>query len=125
LLAWPNDANAAIPALILAERNAAASRDLNLLSQLWAEDGRIVDRRTTDDPDDDYIWPGRAAVLDRYVVAVFPNPPPPLAQLDELTIEVTANEATASHGQDRWRFVRHAGRWWIAELVYAPPPEED
>jgi hypothetical protein len=121
-ITWPEAADVAIPELILRERNAAAARDLPLLSQLWAADGRIVDQRNTADPHDDYIWPGRAAVLDRYQVAVFPNPPPPLAQLDDLTIDVQGDQATASHGQDRWRFVRQNGRWWIAELVYAPPP---
>jgi hypothetical protein len=107
--------------LIAAERAAAHTGDLATLSQLWAADARVVDGRGTPDPADDYVWSGRAAILDRYVVAVFPNPPPPLADLDGLVLTVDGDEATASHGGDHWRFVRRDGRWWIAELVYSSP----
>lgn len=111
----------AIPQLIVAERTAARTGDLGTLSQLWAADAQIIDGRGTPDPADDYVWSGRAAVLDRYIVAVFPNPPPPLDGMDGLAVAVEGDRATALHDEDRWRFVRRNGRWWIAELVYSSP----
>ncbi len=111
----------ALPHLIAAERQASIDKNLALLAQLWAEDGRIVDGRGTVDSGDDYIWEGRAAILDRYQVAVFVNPPPALEKLDDVTLQVAGDAATARHGQDRWRFVKRAGRWWLAELRYSQP----
>lgn len=114
-------AQQAIPALIWAERTAARSGNLALLEQLWAADGRVIDGRGNVDPSDDYRWPDRAAVLDRYIVAVFPNPPP-LTALDALTLNVAGDQATAANGQDHWQFVHRMGRWWILELAYGRPP---
>ncbi|CAN5593659.1 hypothetical protein BH10CHL1_BH10CHL1_20610 [soil metagenome] len=111
----------ALPHLILAERQASIAKDLDLLAQLWADDSRIVDGRGTTDTADDYQWAGRAAVLDRYRVAVFANPPPPLAKVDDLILHVTGASATGRRGQDRWRFVQRDGRWWLAELRYSQP----
>jgi hypothetical protein len=108
----------ALPALLQAEREAARGSDWALLAHLWAEESRIVDRRSTPDPADDYIWAGRAALLDRYVVAVFPNPPPPLTLPADLPFQVIGDRATLQNGIDRWTFVYQAGRWWLAELVY-------
>lgn len=110
----------ALPALVAAERSAAARRDLALLATLWAEAGRVVETRGTGGPGDDYRWEGRAAVLDRYVTAVFPNPPPEGAPppFDSLTVE--GERAAASAGVDRWQFVWADGRWWLAELVIEP-----
>lgn len=65
-------AEQAIPQLIAAEREASRLGDEATLSRLWAEGGRIVDSRGTDDPADDFTWPNRAAILDRYRLAVFP-----------------------------------------------------
>jgi hypothetical protein len=110
----------ALPALVAAERSAAARGDLAQLETLWAEDARVVEARGTADPADDYRWEGRAAVLDRYVTAVFANPPqdsgPPA--FDSLTVE--GDRATATVGVDRWHFVFADGRWWLAELVIEP-----
>jgi hypothetical protein len=111
----------ALPHLIAAERQASIDKNLALLTQLWAEDSRIVDGRGTVDGGDDYKWEGRAAILDRYKMAVFVNPPPPLEKLHDFTLQVTGDTATARHGQDRWRFVQRAGRWWLAELRYSQP----
>ncbi|MCX6050874.1 MAG: hypothetical protein NT075_37780 [Chloroflexi bacterium] len=111
----------ALPHLIIAERQASIAKDLGLLTQLWAEDSRIVDGRGTPDPADDYRWEGRAAILDRYEVAVFANPPPPLEKVDDLTLQVTGTTAIGRRGQDRWRFVQRNGRWWLAELRYSQP----
>lgn len=117
----PNAAEEAIPFLIAAEREAARRGDRAMLAQLWAVDALIIDGRGTTDPSDDYHWPGRAAILDRYVLAVFPNPPPPLDGVDALEIMVAGTEAVAVNGGDHWRFVHEDGRWWISELVYSRP----
>ena len=110
----------AVPALILAERQAAIDGDLALLSRLWASDARIVDGRGTPDSADDYVWQGRDAILDRYTLAVFPSPPPPLnhEQLADLVLTVEGDAAHAELGVDRWRIVRLDGRWLLAELRY-------
>ena len=107
--------------LVAAERQAAIDRDLNTLAQLWAPDSRVVDARGTGTPEDDLVWPGKAAVLDRYVVAVFPNPPPPLGGLVDATVDVDGESAVLDLGSDRWRFVFADGRWWLAELTYGLP----
>lgn len=108
----------AIPQIIAAERDASLRGDLPLLAQMWAEDARIVDSRGTDDPADDFLWPNRAAILDRYTLAVFPAPPPPLDGAPTPTITVQGEAAEAINGQDRWQFTNQDGRWWIAELQY-------
>ncbi len=113
-----------LPALIQAERQASIQGDLAMLTQLWAPDSRIVDGRNTSTPDDDYVWEGRDAVLDRYVLAVFPNPPPPLPApdgLDDLIVNREGDGATAVNGVDRWRMVYADGRWWLQELIYQQP----
>ena len=63
----------AIPALIVAERDASGARDLSTLSLLWRQDAQIVDGRNTADSADDYTWQGLPAILDRYQLAVFPR----------------------------------------------------
>ena len=94
------------------------ARDLATLRQLWAEDARIVDSRGTPHPADDYTWSGRAAILDRYALAVFPAPPPPFAAPPDLDVTRQAGDATAVSGVDRWRFTFAEGRWWLQELAY-------
>ena len=111
-------AEVAIPQLIAAEREASRSGDLALLAQLWAPDGRIVDTRGSADPADDFVWPDRSAILDRYVVAVFPAPPPALEGPPNPTLSAQGNDVQAINGQDRWLFANTGGRWWIAELRY-------
>lgn len=108
----------AIPQMIAAERDASRTGDVALLAQLWAEDARIVDSRGTTDPADDFTWPDRTAILDRYTLAVFPAPPPPLDGLPAPAITVEGDAAQAANGGDRWQFVRRDGRWWMAELQY-------
>jgi hypothetical protein len=108
----------ALPQLIAAEREASRRGDLALLAQLWAPDGRIVDTRGSADAADDFVWPNRSAVLDRYVVAVFPAPPPALDGPPRPTLSAQGSDVQAVNGQDRWRFVNSGGRWWIAELRY-------
>lgn len=109
--------------LIVAEREASIQGNLPLLAALWAEDGRIVDGRGSAEPTDDYIWAGRAAILDRYMLAVFPAPPPilTLPELAGATVTVAGDTATLLYGGDRWQFVQRDGRWWLHELVYSAP----
>ncbi|MBV7336839.1 hypothetical protein KFU94_53130 [Chloroflexi bacterium TSY] len=125
------DATEALPQLIAIERIAIAERNVALLSQLWLSDARIVDARGTEDHQDDYIWDGWPAILDRYRIAVFPNPPPLIEPPVGLLIEQEkvegkeksarwgTEQAVVKNGGDRWRFVRQDGRWWIVELTYS------
>jgi hypothetical protein len=112
-----------LPTLVIAERDASIEGNLPLLASLWAENGRIVDGRGSTEDDDDYVWAGRAAILDRYRLAVFPAPPPALTppELDDAILTVEGDSATLLNGGDRWRFVLQDGRWWLQELVYSAP----
>ena len=105
-------AEIALPGLVAAEREASIDGDLATLAQLWADDSRIIDGRNSAAPTDDYRWQGRDAILDRYVVAVFPNPPPP-ATFDALEIDVLGEMPPGRKGGDRWRFTlpMSAGGW--------------
>ncbi len=113
-------AEQALPGLVAAEREASIAGDPATLATLWSADSRIVDGRTTAASDDDYVWDGRDAILDRYVVAVFPNPPPP-ASFEALEITVAGQEATGVNGGDRWRFTFADSRWWLTTLTYQQP----
>lgn len=106
--------------LIRLEREAAHEGNLALLAELWVLDGRVVDGRGTSTPADDYIWQGRAAILDRYRVAVAPNPPPLLTDVEEQEyhFQIEQDTAIAHNSQDQWRFLYANGRWWLTELVY-------
>lgn len=112
-----------LPTLVIIEREASIEGNLPLLASLWAENGRIVDGRGSATADDDYMWVGRAAILDRYRLAVFPAPPPPLTapELNEATLTMEDASATLINNGDRWRFVQQDGRWWLQELVYSTP----
>lgn len=124
LPALPAAAEDALRALVALERESARTGDAATLAQLWAEDALIIDGRGTRDKADDHRWAGRAAVLDRYALAVFPSPPPPLDDptLAGAEINVLANAATLLYGGDHWRFVLRDGRWWIQQLAYATSP---
>lgn len=111
-------AEEAIPQMIAAEREASRTGNLPLLAALWAEEGRIVDTRGTVEEGDDFVWPNRAALLNRYEIAVFPAPPPGLAELPQPQITVAGERATAVNGNDTWQFVWRTGRWWLEELRY-------
>jgi hypothetical protein len=112
--------NEALPALVAAERQASIEGNAALLAQLWAEDARIFDGRGTPAPEDDYVWAGQPAILDRYELAVFPSPPPPLPAdaFAEAAIQVNGDQAALERNGDRWRFVYRDGRWWLLELRY-------
>lgn len=112
------DAATALPQLVAAERAAASSRDRGLLAQLWAPAARIIDSRGTPAPADDYAWVGRAAILDRYDLAVFPSPPQPFAAPPAFTPQIAGDTAAATLGNDAWRFHWDGERWWLLELRY-------
>lgn len=121
--ALPTLTPATLGELVRIERTASIEGNLPLLAALWAEDARMVDGRGTPDPADDYIWQGRAAILSRYTLAVFPAPPPPLnaADLAATTLTLSGGTATLVNGGDRWRMIQRSGRWWLLELVYSAP----
>ncbi len=119
--AFAADAAVSVPALIVAERTASAATDLATLSSLWHPEARIVDGRNTSDPADDYIWQDRAAILDRYELAVFPNPPPPFEAAPTFDLIEVEFSATVVNGVDEWQFVYEDERWWITELAYQRP----
>jgi hypothetical protein len=112
--------NEALPAMVAAERQASIAGNLALLAQLWATDARIIDGRHAPTPEDDYIWSGRPAILDRYELAVFPSPPPPLPAdaFVEAQIHVNGDQASLEREGDLWRFIFRDGRWWLLELRY-------
>lgn len=113
----------AIIALILAERQAAIAHDGTILGQLWADNAQIIDGRNSITPDDDYHWQGRAAILDRYQVAVFPFVLPPLTALDaSAVITITGKQATVQHLTDEWQLAKVNDRWWLTELKYSTRP---
>ena len=112
-----------LPTLVVTEREASIQGNLPLLETLWAENSRIVDGRGSVEETDDYVWAGRAAILDRYQLAVFPAPPPPLTlpELTNATLTVEGDTATLLNNGDRWHFIQQDGRWWLQELVYSAP----
>lgn len=117
--------------LITAERGAARAGDLGGLADMWTSDARIIDGRGTEDPDDDFVWSGQDAIMDRYILAVLPAPPPPLddAALESLRV-LSDSEGPQSDetrppevihvelGIDRWTLTFVDGRWRLAELRY-------
>lgn len=107
----------AAPQLVFAEGKAAATGDLSLLAALWADDAVIREARGADGPADDYTWAGRDAILDRYIVAVFPNPPPLPDAPPAEAVSVDGARATLVHGVDTWAFVQRGDRWWIEGLT--------
>lgn len=118
--------------LIFAERAAAHRGELSQLAMLWAEESRVIDRRGHEDARHHYVWQGKDAVLNRYVVAVFPHAPPLLADdaLNELILDAEFESTRrvenlqegdivrAVNNGDRWRFIWQEGRWYILELSY-------
>lgn len=135
----------AVRALVDAERRASHTGDLALLARLWVPESRVMDRRESVQSNlgrratirqiegetanvHFYLWDGRAAVFNRYVVAVFPHAPPLLTEqeLDELQPADTAQNDVYSEGDvvaftrgtDRWEIVWREGRWWLLTLSY-------
>ena len=103
-------------------------QDMTLLAELWAEDATVTDAKHTPDiADDDAVWRGIDAILDRYVVLVFPGNPQ-FAEPVDIEIVVEGDRATArsttqigdevSPAGDLWTFSRCGERWCIQSLTY-------
>lgn len=123
---------AALQALLRSEANAVVQQDIERLAELWAEDGTVVDAgHTPENTVDDASWRGRDAILDRYMVLVFPGNPQ-YADPGDITIEISGDSATArsttrigdevSPAGDRWEFRYTDGRWLITSLTYNLEP---
>lgn len=123
---------AALRQLLQAEADAVVHQDIERLASLWAEDGFVVDaRHTSDNEADDAVWRGIDAVLDRYMVVVFPGNPQ-FAEPADIGIEIAGDTASASSttrigneispAGDRWEFRHAGGRWWIVSLKYNLEP---
>lgn len=118
----------AILKLLRAESEGVVQQDMDRLADLWAEDATVTDaKHTPDDPADDAVWRGIDAILDRYVVLVFPGNPQ-YAEPADVSVSIDGDTATVtsttqigdevSPGGDRWTFVRRDGRWYIQALSY-------
>ncbi len=118
----------AILQLVEAESNGVVKQDMVLLTELWAEDAIVTDAKHTPDvPEDDAVWNGIDAILDRYVVLVFPGDPQSAGPVD-IEIIIDGDQATArstthigdefSPGGDVWTFSRCDERWCIKTLTY-------
>jgi len=118
--------------LLQAESEGVVQQDMERLAAIWAEDGVARDaKHTPDDAGDDAVWRGIDAILDRYVVLVFPGNPQSAAKID-VQLEIEGDQASAysttqigeevSPGGDRWTFIRRDGRWQIASLTYNLEP---
>jgi ketosteroid isomerase-like protein len=126
------DPESALRQLLVAEAEAVVEQDIERLAELWAEDGVVIDaRHTADNQGDDAIWRGRDAILDRYMVLVFPGNPQ-FAEPTDIMITITGDAAQAastthigeevSPAGDRWEFRFAGGRWWITSLTYNLEP---
>lgn len=131
----PANDEEAIRQILRAESEGVVRQDMTLLAELWAEDATVTDaKHTPDRADDDAVWHGIDAILDRYVVLVFPGNPQ-FAEPASIEIVVEGDRATArsttqigdevSPGGDLWTFSRCGERWCIQSLTYnlEPPPE--
>ncbi len=118
----------AIRQLVQAESEGVVRQDMTLLAEIWAENATVTDaKHTSDDSDDDAVWYGIDAILDRYVVLVFPGNPQSAGPVDvEITVDgehATARATTqigdeVSPGGDLWTFIRCDERWCIETLTY-------
>ncbi len=128
----PANDEEAIVGLLRAEGEAVVAQDMDRLAELWAEDAIVRDaKHTPEDTSDDALWRGIDAIMDRYVVLVFPGNPQ-LVEPEIVSIDIEGDKATVvsttrigeevSPGGDTWTFVRRDGRWWIASLTYNLEP---
>ena len=111
-----------------AESEAIVRQDMTLLAEIWAEDATVTDAKHTPlTPDDDAVWQGKDAILDRYVVLVFPGNPQSAGPVD-IVITIDGEHALArsttkignevSPGGDLWTFTRCGEHWCIETLTY-------
>jgi len=124
----PASDEAAIRQLVQAESEGVVRQDMTLLAEIWTEDAIVTDaKHTPDASDDDAVWKGIDAILDRYVVLVFPGNPQSAGPIDiEITVDgehATARSTTqigdeVSPAGDLWTFTRCGDRWCIETLTY-------
>ncbi|MCO6452146.1 MAG: hypothetical protein J5I90_15300 [Caldilineales bacterium] len=129
----PQSDEEAIAALLVAESEGVLHQDMDLLAGIWLEDSFITDAHHTPDyKDDDATWHGIDAIMDRYVVLVFPgNPQTAKPEIQSLTVQDDSAEAVSSThigeevspAGDRWGFAKKDGRWYIQSLTYNLEPE--
>lgn len=122
----------AIQGLLRAEGEAVVAQDMPRLADLWAEDAVVRDaKHTPQNEADDAVWRGIDAIMDRYVVLVFPGNPqsvaPQVVSMDirgdeARVISTTQIGAEVAPMGDAWTFVRQDGRWWIMSLTYNLEP---
>ncbi len=124
----PASAEDAILQLLRRESEGVVRQDMDLLAELWAEDATVTDAKHTPGVvDDDAVWRGIDAILDRYVVLVFPGNPQ-FAEPSDVDVVIEGDRATArsttqigdevSPGGDLWSFARCDERWCIQALTY-------
>ena len=118
----------AIAAVLQAEAQGVAAKDIGKVMSLWAEDAEIRDaHHTPDDPSDDVVWSGKDAIRERYVKVVFPGNPSSVSHPD-MQVSIHGNEAvvttTTKIGNevapsgDRWTLKKVKGRWLLTSLTY-------
>jgi ketosteroid isomerase-like protein len=123
----------AVMQLLNAEADAVVSQDIDRLMEIWDQDGVITDaNHTPNNPSDDRVWSGIAAIRERYVNEVFPSAPSSATHPDaEVNIEgdtataLTTTTIGIDHapGGDRWTFARTNGRWLITSLTFNLEPQ--
>lgn len=122
----------AIADVLQAESIGVLQQDMDMLASLWLDDSTITDaRHTPADLGDDAVWNGIDAIMDRYVVLVFPGNPQ-VAAPQILSMQIRGDEADVlssthigdevSFQGDRWRLRKIDGRWYIASLTYNLEP---
>lgn len=124
----PANDEEAVMQLLNAEAEGVVSQDIDRLMEIWHQDGVVTDaNHTPDNPSDDRVWDGIAAIRERYVNEIFPSAPSSVTHPDaEVTVE--GNTATAvstttigidhAPGGDQWTFVKTEGRWLITGLTF-------
>ena len=117
-----------ISAVLNAESQFVAAKDIDTLMKLWIIDGVVSDAfHTPNDPSDDHHWRGQDAIRQRYVYRVFASAP---SEAHPKTFEITISDdhATAigttrigdevSPGGDRWELLRENDCWVIQSLTF-------
>lgn len=123
----------AIMQLLDAEAEGVVSQDIDRLMEIWHQDGVVTDaNHTPDDPSDDRVWRGIAAIRERYVNEIFPSAPGSATHPDaEVIIEGATAEALTTTtigmdhapGGDKWTFAKTDGRWLITSLTFNLEPQ--
>jgi ketosteroid isomerase-like protein len=124
----PANDEEAIMQLLNAEAEGVVSQDIDRLMEIWHQDGVVTDaNHTPDNPSDDRVWEGIAAIRERYVNEIFPSAPSSVTHPDaQITIEgntataVTTSTIGIDHapGGDQWTFAKTDGRWLITSLTF-------